>query len=506
MESNDPNQSSQDLASGASAPSNFEAPSEKLPSWLQDKSRTPAINALIALNIAVFLAVTTAALADSFNASGGKLLPKAALEILLSIPADVLLDWGANAATKTVLEHQYWRLLSNTFLHLNLLHLGMNMYILWDFNRLIERLYGSSKFLTIYLLSGFGSSICSLIFLDPSNVSAGASGAIFGAFGATVAFFWAFRKDFPKKFFRMHQKMFFVFLIYCVVSSQMFPGMDNASHLGGFIVGLWTALCILPTNPASHVWAKGNFIKLACLTLVLVGGLELDIRLNRHNPKVMGELEYQRAITLLKKEHFQDALVQLKKAAQITPRNAAIYADEALAYSKIKCHEEAIEAATQALKFEPNNRKALAAKASALHYLGEDQQAIRQYSLLIQVDQRSAVALNNRAWSYLALNDPIHAIEDSTKALHIDSVSAAAYDTLGLAHCLNNQYTKAISDFAKCISLKPKDGAVYYHRAYAYLKQGDMKLAKADLTKARASDYQLEPWESKLLDALCRMQ
>jgi len=480
------------------------ATNEELPAWLHETAPTPVIKSLIGINVAIFAGMLSSSVVHAVTANSGNYSLQGLIEPFIGIPSDTLLNWGANAAGATVLDHQYWRLITNTFLHTNLIHLGMNMYVLWDFNRLLERLYGSSKFLVIYLLSGLGSSICSLLFLDPANVSAGASGAIFGIFGATVAFFWAFRKDFPKKFFRMYQKMFFMFLIYCVISSQMFPGMDNAAHLGGFLVGLWTALCLLPSSPASRKWAKGNFLKLACLTLVMVVGLELDIRTNRDNPQVKGELEYQKAVKLLKQEKFDDAMIHLNAAAKSMPTNAAVYADEAIVLGKLKRFSESVDAATTALKFDPNDRKAHLARGASYRNLGEDDLAIREYDHIIQTDPRSAIAYSIRGWSYIAEGKLESAIADSTKAIQLDAGSAAAYDTRGLALTILHQEEKALPDFARYMKLKPKDGSVYYHRAFAYLRLGKNDEAKRDLDIARKSDYQLELWESNLMQKLLR--
>ncbi|HEY9679981.1 MAG TPA: rhomboid family intramembrane serine protease [Oculatellaceae cyanobacterium] len=475
---------------------------ERLPDWLDESRPTPTIFVLVVTNILIFFGMMTSAIFEATHSPSISFDWQTLLAILISIPADTLLHWGANAASVTVLDHQYWRLITNTFLHQNLLHLAMNMYVLWDFNRLLERLYGSSKFLTIYLISGLGSSICSLLFLAPSSISAGASGAIFGAFGATVAFFWSFKKDFPERYYRMYKKMFFVFIIYCVVSACMFPGMDNAAHLGGFLVGLWAALCLLPSNVASRSWAKGNFLKLACLTLVLVVGLELDIRMQRDEPEVKSEREYQRAIELLKGEHFEDALKELEKAASITPNNAAIYADEAMAYGKLKRFDQALQAAGKALKIDPKNRKALMTRASSYHNMGQEQQAIDGNTEFIKAYPKEAIAYNNRAWALNALNQPDGAIADATKAMKLDFQASWAYDTRAVAYCLKRQYPEALNDVTEYIKRKPKEGAGYYHRAFVYLKTGKTEQAKADYALARKLTYEPDPWEAKFFSDL----
>jgi membrane associated rhomboid family serine protease/Flp pilus assembly protein TadD len=486
-------------ATDSSKPASHTDGEEKLPAWLNETTATPVIKALIGVNIAVFAGLLSTAVFQAVSANSN------CIEPFIAIPSRTLLSWGANAAGATVLDHQYWRLITNTFLHTNLIHLGMNMYVLWDFNRMLERLYGSSKFTVIYLLSGLGSSICSLLFLDPANVSAGASGSIFGIFGATVAFFWAFRKDFPKKFFRMYQKMFFVFFIYCVISSLMFPGMDNAAHLGGFLVGLWTALCLLPSSPECKKWAPGNFLKLACLTLVMVVGLELDIRTNRDNPQVKGELEYQKADKLLKQDKLEEAMIHLKAALVSMPNNAAVYADEAMVLGKLKHFRESAEAATTALKFDPKDRKAHLIRGSAYRNLGEYDLAIEECNWLMQTNPKSAISYNNRGWSYIAAGKPDLAIADSTRAIQLDGNSAYGYDTRGLALTIMHQEEKALPDYARYMALKPKDGSVNYHRALAYFQLGKMDEAKRDLEIARKSDYQLEVWEYKLLQEVLKM-
>src|SRR5207244_2886447 len=92
---------------------------------------------------------------------------------------DALLAWGADFGPLT-LRGQSWRLLTSMFLHAGFLHLAFNAWALWVLGRLTERLLGSVAFTLVYLLSGIGGNLLSLL-INPLQVSVGASGAIFGA-------------------------------------------------------------------------------------------------------------------------------------------------------------------------------------------------------------------------------------------------------------------------------------------------------------------------------------
>jgi len=104
----------------------------------------------------------------------------------LSPTSESLVRWGADFGPLTS-NGQWWRLVSATFLHVGIIHLAFNMYVLWDIGGLVERLVGNAAFLALYLLAGVFGSLASLIW-NPLVVSAGASGAVFGRFGLLRAF------------------------------------------------------------------------------------------------------------------------------------------------------------------------------------------------------------------------------------------------------------------------------------------------------------------------------
>ena len=105
---------------------------------------------------------------------------------LFSPRGETLVAWGANYGPLT-LDGQWWRLLTCTFVHIGIIHIGLNMWVLWDIGQLVERLTGNVGFLLLYLLSGLFGSLAS-VYWNPEVLSAGASGAVFGAFGGLMGF------------------------------------------------------------------------------------------------------------------------------------------------------------------------------------------------------------------------------------------------------------------------------------------------------------------------------
>jgi rhomboid protease GluP len=463
------------------------------PLWQDDKQPSPAIVLLIAVNVGVFIAMVSSTLINNAAAD----VAPSWISTLIAMPANTLNMWGANTTSRTILDHQYWRLIASSFVHLNALHMAVNMYVLWDFTRPVEKFFGTSKYLVIYLVSAIGASIISLFFIDPSNVSTGASGAVFGTFGAMVAFFWVHRHHFPHRFTLLYKKIFFVFFVYSVACAYVFKDMDNAAHAGGFLVGLWTALCIIPQTPAIKDWRKIDLIRLAFVVVVLLIGLAVDARFISENPRAQAEAAYDQAVELLQQKKYREALNLLTRAIALFPNNAAYFVDRAAANRYLEHYENCLADSKRAVQLEPQNKRAIRELAAAYHTLGQYQAAIEIYSRLLAIDPKSAMSYNNRAWSYDALGEYAKAIDDCDKALKIDPNAANALDTQGVAFLLQSNYTQAQQDFDQYIKLKPNEGAGLYHRALLYKKLGKTNLADQDLAAARKSDYKLESWEQK---------
>lgn len=151
-------------------------------------------------------------------------------------PNQIQLAWGANFGPATK-DGEWWRLFTAMFLHFGLLHLGMNMLALWDGGRLVERMYGHARFLAIYLAAGLTGNLLSLVAQGDRAVSGGASGAIFGIYGALMVFLWRERQNLHATEFRWLFWGAAGFTAATIVLGLLIPGIDNAAHLGGLFAG-----------------------------------------------------------------------------------------------------------------------------------------------------------------------------------------------------------------------------------------------------------------------------
>ena len=156
---------------------------------------------------------------------------------------NILIVMGAKV-NSLIDKGQVWRLITCAFLHGGLIHIFFNMYALKILGPEIEYVYGKIKYLVIYLLSAIAASIFSYIF-GPQSVSVGASGAIFGLFGAMLIFGIKHRKQMGKAYMMNILQVIFVNVIIGISSSNI----DNAAHFGGLIVGALIALLLGERRP-----------------------------------------------------------------------------------------------------------------------------------------------------------------------------------------------------------------------------------------------------------------
>jgi membrane associated rhomboid family serine protease len=209
---------------------------------------TPVTMALVAINCAVF--VIAAAL------GAGVFEPNPAILLILGTDFTPLTVGG-----------QWWRLLTSTFLHFGLFHVGFNMWALYVNGPLAERIFGGARYLLIYICAGLTGSIVSL-WWHPVINSAGASGAIFGIFGALLAFFVRRKGALPNSVVKRYRTGVAVFIAINLLFGATYPGIDNAAHLGGLIGGFLLGFLLarpLDAEPASPVRERLSVVAIAII-------------------------------------------------------------------------------------------------------------------------------------------------------------------------------------------------------------------------------------------------
>lgn len=229
-------------------------PAKSMPQYsdLQDKllARSPKAVVtwlLIATNALVFLAML---------ASGGGLWHS---------HNGIQLAWGANFGPATQ-DGQWWRLASAMFLHFGLFHLLMNLWALWDGGQLVERIYGRVRFLVIYFLSGLVGNLLSLVTQGNQAVSGGASGAIFGVYGALLIVVWRERHSLSIKDFRWFFWGVSGFSTASILLGFVIQGIDNSAHVGGLLAGMLISTALTHPQRQHAAWPLAERIG-ACMIL-----------------------------------------------------------------------------------------------------------------------------------------------------------------------------------------------------------------------------------------------
>jgi membrane associated rhomboid family serine protease len=171
--------------------------------------------------------------------------------------ADELIRCGADYGPLTT-AGEAWRLFTATFLHAGIVHLLVNMLVLCQIGPLVERLFGSLRFTGVYLFSGLWGSLCS-VYIQPTTVSVGASGAIFGLYGALAAFLLRYRGTVPQRVILRYRNVTVAFVVFNLVFGFTDKHIDMAAHVGGlaagFIAGLVLSRPLTGQAPGGRLWA-----------------------------------------------------------------------------------------------------------------------------------------------------------------------------------------------------------------------------------------------------------
>jgi membrane associated rhomboid family serine protease len=179
----------------------------------------PATYVLIALNVAAYLA--------EIAGGGGGLSPGGG--------SSILLDFGLFGPF--VAEGEWYRLLTSGFLHASLIHIGFNMFALFFLGRILEPGIGTPRFVALYLASLLAGSFGAIL-LDPNALTIGASGAVFGIFGATFVIARERRIE------GLASSIGLILLFNLALTFGR-PEISIGGHLGGLAAGVLCALAIV---------------------------------------------------------------------------------------------------------------------------------------------------------------------------------------------------------------------------------------------------------------------
>ncbi len=182
---------------------------------------------------------------------------------------DVLIRCGAKVDGLVRLG-QFWRLVTATFLHAGYAHMFINGLGLLVLGQTMERLYGSVRFVLIYVLCGVAAGLASLFMAH--GVMVGASGAIFGIVGMLVTYGFRYRREIPGRYQAMFGAGLLPLVGLNVGLGFIIPQIDNAAHIGGLIAGCMLGLVFRPrtsgrSNPLSAWLRRAAFVAAGIVVL-----------------------------------------------------------------------------------------------------------------------------------------------------------------------------------------------------------------------------------------------
>lgn len=351
--------------------------------------RAPVTTFVIVINLLVFIAMAS-------TRPG-----------ILMFPQATVIDFGGSSGVETIARMQLWRLVTSAFVHSGLLHVAINMIVLARLGPQVEEVYGSARYLGIYLAAAVAGGLASVV-ANPLLTTVGASGALLGIYAAQLVYIWQNPEKFPPGCLKVNLQVLAGLAISMIVCGFMLREIDNAAHFAGFIFGAVAATALQPET--SDVWPKA-----ASLAAVLAAACVI-------------------------------ALVAL-------PRNGAIYFTRAGLLHKEGKDREAVALVTQAIAINPEIAVAWNNRAWFEAALLDAPAALRDADRSLALDPNAATAYDTRAMAYILLREPAKAVADLNKALEHKSDEGIYYYHRAVAKSMLKDATYK-TDLAHAESLK----------------------------------------------------
>jgi membrane associated rhomboid family serine protease len=234
---------------GASLHFSLVAVSRSLSGLLPTES--PVTYVVLGLNSLLFIVslLATMRAGENFNLLGG-------------ISGQVLFRLGARHAYEIVVQHELWRLVMPIFLHGSILHIAMNTWVMMDVGPQVEEVYGSARYLFLYVATGIVSFIASTAWsvvrygYAGGGIGIGASGALMGLIGLMLAI-TTLRGG---AYMRMIRGQLIKWVVYILAFGILISGIDNAAHLGGLAAGFLLGKVMADREPADATERKRAYL------------------------------------------------------------------------------------------------------------------------------------------------------------------------------------------------------------------------------------------------------
>ncbi|MBZ5515277.1 MAG: rhomboid family intramembrane serine protease [Acidobacteriia bacterium] len=449
---------------------------------IRRRYRPIATLVLVSLNVAIFALM---------ELSGGSKMPQ------------VLLNFGA-CYGPFIRRGEYWRLVMPMFLHIGYVHLILNITGLFVLGRILESVYGYGRFALLYVASGIGSSLLSMT-LSP-NVSAGASGAIFGIAGAMLTAGYLHRSAIPRHWRRAFGGGILPLIVLNLALGYAIPGIDNWGHLGGLVTGMVLSGLI---PPPGLEWTPGYAVEepsqAAAILPIIVVALAMGATVNHYRESRQVDRLLAESSRLRVAGQPDRALERIREASRLAPHDERPHEELGEYYLRNGQIDQAIQELEEAHRLSPVSARAQrdlarayrlkgdvakadqllaemlgenAASAEGRRLLGdlyfEDKiypEAIKHYQEALKLNPNDAVAHNNLAWLYATseeqqFRDAKGALEHAQKAVELSHWRVAAFiDTLAEANFVNGRFDEAVTTQARALKLEPRNPEYLDHMA-----------------------------------------
>lgn len=399
---------------------------------------------LIAVNVLVFL------------------LMAAGAHQLLRFDGGLVLRWGGNYGPLTM-AGQWWRLITAMFVHIGLVHLLINMWCLYELGLMTESICGHASMLLAYGLTGVAGGIASLA-RNPTIVSAGASGAIFGLAGVLIAMLLLGKVPVPRRDLWIALASLIAFSGYNLSYGFLKGGIDNGAHLGGLISGLLMGVALSPAaRRQDRQWREGLVYGVALI--VLAGGYAA---VKQARGAVVAIAAARQAVG----SGDPDTAIRRLQALPGTNNNPSALALLGTAYAQKKQFPQAEQCYRRALQLDPRNFAARSGLGALLTDSGRYQDAAKEL--------QKAARLNpgmEGIWLQLGavlqkLGRHAEAISAFQNAVALNPRSVGAEFGLGISEMNLRQYDAAIAAFQKATQLAPNNYDTQIWLANAYQAAG----------------------------------
>jgi membrane associated rhomboid family serine protease/Flp pilus assembly protein TadD len=398
-----------------------------------------------------------------------------------------LMHWGANFGPMT-LGGQWWRLFTAMFLHIGIVHIGLNMWCLLELGLVAEQILDPVTFLAAYLVTGLAGSVLSVTW-HPFDVGAGASGAIFGLAGLLIALLYV--RKVPTRF-SIRARSLLLFVGYNLVLGLR-PGVDNAAHVGGLAAGLALGLVLatktltqagaakLPGSEERAAKIQRNRYALVATALLLALTFSLVQKKNVYvvfawkGSKAAEDHDWNQAERLLRvaaAERPSDPMVLvqlcyvfeekqnpeaeacLKRAAELSPVSPYASVELGWFYNRAKRYQEARQIFTPLCSGAAESADTHLGLGVALQGLGDDHNAISQFLIASHLDPKMARAYESMASAQLHQHEYQDAITSLTEAERLDPNNPEVEGELGTAYQQSGRKEDAEAAFQRAIKLK----------------------------------------------------